>query len=504
MGDLVKVVVRPLGVEIELPPGSSLADALVPHGVEFPCGGNGRCRGCRIRVLAGELGLTDFDRERFTPAELADGWRLACQAAPNGDLVIELRQWSGLILSDESSFEFEPADGFGIAVDVGTTTLVAQLLDLSTARVLGTQSALNPQAKAGSDVMSRIRVAIQPGGGERLTGLVRGQIREMVTDLAKLVPEGASISRATLVGNTVMHHLFLARDTAPLAGYPFEAAEPGVGILTGADLDWPGPARACEVRFLPCLGGFVGSDILGVILATRINESQELTGIADLGTNGEMVMGNRERLLVASTAAGPAFEGARIAQGMRAAPGAIDRVTIEGGKLQAHVIGGGAPQGLCGSGVVDAVACGLDIEVIQPSGRMAGGDMVLKGSVKLVQQDVRELQLAKGAIAAGIRILLDDFGVEASTLQRFHLAGAFGNNLSVENTRRIGLLPFPAGAIKPVGNAALLGAKIALFLPGMGESVCESLFKKLSHVSLDRAPAFQDLFAEAMTFPEKA
>jgi len=499
---MAEILLRPLGVKVSAESGSALADVLSGQGVEFPCGGRGRCRGCRIRVVEGALPETDADRERLSPAERSEGWRLACQARVAGDLVIELRQWSGLILADETPFEFVPADGLGIAIDLGTTTLVAQLLDLSTGRVLGTQTALNPQARYGADVMSRMTVALQPDGLKTLTAVIREQIALMVAALMEQVPAGKSLRRAAVVGNTVMHHLLLGHDVKPLAFYPFLPEHPEGAWLNGPDLGWPASAREARIHVLPNLGSFVGSDILGVILATRLHESRELVGAADLGTNGEIVFGNKDGILVASTAAGPAFEGARISQGMRASPGAIDRVTRDGNSVSTHVIGGGKPTGICGSGLVDAVSCALDLGVIEPSGRMPGGDWTLRAPVVIQQKDVRELQLAKGAIASGIRILAEKLALPLDKVDKFFLAGAFGNNLSVKNGIRIGLLPFREDAVDPIGNAALLGAKIALFMPDMGDGLFKKLLPKVRHMPLEQHPEFLDMFAEEMAFPE--
>jgi uncharacterized 2Fe-2S/4Fe-4S cluster protein (DUF4445 family) len=497
-----KVVVhlKPLGSAVQLPAGSALADALVAFGVEFPCGGRGRCRGCRVRVLEGTLPATDADRARLSEAELAGGWRLVCQARPEADLVIELRQWSGLILADETPFPFTPVEGLGIAVDVGTTTVVAQLLDLTNGRILATETNINPQARFGADVMSRISAGCAPGGREKLTSAIREAVAAMVVRLLAKGGSAEPVRRGAIVGNTAMHHLFLGHDVAPLASYPFRTPNLGEGRMKGGDIGWSGAAADAGACFLPNLGGFVGSDILGVILATRIHESPVFVGSADLGTNGEIVFGGASGIVVSSTAAGPAFEGARISQGMRAAPGAVDRVTIHAGALMAHVIGGVKPQGICGSGLVDAVACGLASGAIAPSGRMEAGEMPVVGKVKLKQSDVRELQLAKGAIAAGIQILMKQSGKEASDVATFFLAGAFGNSLDVANARRIGLLPFPLETVKPVGNAALLGAKLALFAPDGGKPLFDSVTGKCRHVSLEQDAEFQDLFADLMGF----
>ncbi len=500
-----RVRLQPLGQDVTVARGGLLADALVEAGAEFPCGGRGRCRGCRVRVREGTLAETDADRRSLTPDERRDGWRLACQARVEGDLAVELRQWEGVILADESAFTFEPGDGLGVAVDIGTTTLVAQLLDLATGRVLGTRTALNPQARDGADVMSRVGAALAGDGAERLQRVIRDRVAAMVAALLEdVAPSLGALRRGVLVGNSAMHHLFLGRDLAPLARAPFLPDLPGAGWMDGASLAWPARAARARVCFLPCLGGFVGSDILGVLLATRLHESARPVAAADLGTNGEIVVsaGGGGPVFVASTAAGPAFEGARITHGMRAAPGAIDRVTADGHGMAVHVVGGGPPRGVCGSGLVDAVACGLDLGTIAPSGRMAAGEWRVRGPVPLTPGGVREVQLAQGAIAAGLRGLTEAAGWRAGGVTAGFLAGAFGKRRSGGGSRRRGLLPFRDEAVVPVGNAALRGAKIALFLADLGTPACDVLLPRVRHLRLEQSPGFEDRFAAAMAFPE--
>ena len=499
-----RIRLNPVGETVEAAPGSALADALAAAGVEFPCGGRGACRGCRVRTDGAALPVTPADELKLSAAERAAGWRLACQALVPGDLTLELRQWAGVVLADESPFAFEPADGLGLAVDVGTTTVVAQLLDRATGRVLGTRTMVNPQARWGADVMSRLCSALAPAGRVRLTLAIRDAIGKMIESLLEAAPGVAPVTGAVLVGNTAMHHLFLGHDVTPLAGMPFEAREPGPGRLSGVDLAWPARARGAEVVFLPVLGGFVGSDILAVILATGLGTPGGPAAAADLGTNGELVVRFGDRIWVASTAAGPAFEGARIGQGMRAAAGAIDRVEVEARGFRAHVIGGGEARGLCGSGLVDAVACGLALGGVDETGRLLHGPLAVAPGVAVSQKDLRELQLAKGAIAAGLRILAEEAGLAPWPGGPLWLAGAFGNSLSADSARRIGLLPDWASDVRPAGNAALLGAKIALGMPGMGRAVIETLLPRITHVALERRPDFHDLFAEAMFLPVPA
>jgi uncharacterized 2Fe-2S/4Fe-4S cluster protein (DUF4445 family) len=509
----------PLGKAIPIERGTSLQDVLFAHGVEFPCGGRGRCKGCRIKLLAGFLPVTEEDSRRLSATELAEGWRLACQARAQGDLKIELAQWEAPILTDDSSFAFTPQPGLGVAVDLGTTTVVAQLLDLATGRVLAVRAELNAQARHGADIMSRVEFAVAGRAERVLERVIRQQIGRMVWELLLApagggglppagptaapflqAPETRRLNRVLLVGNTVMHHLFCGIDLEPLSHYPFEPVSPGLRVFQAEELGWelPGNPAVC---FLPCLGGFVGSDILAGLLATRLHEAELPGALIDLGTNGEIVVGNRERLLCASTAAGPAFEGARISQGMRAATGAISEVWLECGQLRCRVLGHSEARGICGSGLVDAVAAGLDLGLIVATGRLAGGESFpLTPPVSLTQQDIRQLQLAKGAIAAGLRLLLDQWGVAPDRLERVYVAGAFGNYINYSSARRIGLLKFPPDKVQPAGNTALLGAKLALF-DAQHNGAYPLLLAKITHVPLNEDPNFHDAFVEEMTFP---
>lgn len=499
-----RIVLQPTGAELRAPAGTPLRDPLFEQGVEFPCGGQGRCRGCRVQVLEGTARVNAAQRERLSAGELAAGWRLACQCVLEGDLVIELRQWDAAILADETLFAFKPRSGLGVAVDVGTTTIVAQLLDLETGRVLAVRTALNSQARHGGDVMSRVEFAISPPGQAELEGLIRRQVGALIAQL--LFAAAASpkdVCDVVLVGNTVMHHLFCGIDVEPLSHYPFVSSRNGLETLSAGQLDWELPSNT-PARFLPCLGGFVGSDILAGLLATRIGESDDLVGLIDLGTNGEIVLGNRRRVLCASTAAGPAFEGARISMGMRASTGAISQVTVENGQLRCHVLGKTEPKGICGSGLVDAVAAGLDLGLISPSGRFANGnsEWELCGGVVLTQRDVRELQLAKAAIASGVSMLRERWG--GADPARLYLAGAFGNYVNRASAQRIGLIDYPPDQVQPAGNTALLGAKLALFSLDGEDGAYAGLRKQVEHVSLSADPHFQDIFVQQLTFSENA
>ena len=452
-------------------------------------------------MLAGKAEVNRAQQERLSAAEIAEGWRLACQCTLESDLEIELRQWDAAILVDDTPFAFRPRPGLGVAVDLGTTTLVAQLLDLTTGKVLAVSTALNAQARYGADVMSRLHFAVLGGGQEQLESLIRRQIGALIEQLLFAAgKQGAEIADVVVVGNTVMHHFFCGIAAEPLAHYPFEPAEDGMKMFTAGELGWK-LAGEPKVRFLPCLGGFVGSDVLAGILAAKLMEHDDLVGLVDLGTNGEIVIGNREGLLCASTAAGPAFEGAKISMGMRASTGAISQVSVDHGALRCRIIGDGAPCGLCGSGLVDAVAAGLELGVIAASGRFAHGEnsWTLSPPVALTQNDIRELQLAKAAIAAGIKLLMQRRG--ATELTRLYLAGAFGNYIDRSSAQGIGLIDFPPERVEAAGNTALLGAKLALFSLDAEDGSYAGIRRRIEHVALNADPKFQDVFVEELAFP---
>ncbi len=488
----VRIRLEPLSVEMDVPRGASLSSSLAQYGLEFPCGGTALCGGCRVRVLAGSLAVTDADLSVFTSGELSDGWRLACQARAEMPLVLACGQWHMDILADNSGLPGAGKSGLGIAIDLGTTTIAAQIVDMGTGNVLGIETDLNPQASSGADVMSRIQAALS---GADLTTVVRFALRHMIAKLA--AGRDKEIAEVVLVGNTVMHHLFSGLDVEPLSHVPFQSPHLGAQSFRPEDLGWPLPAK-CRVRFERCLGGFVGSDILAGIVAVGMSRAEDLVSLVDLGTNGEIAIGNCHGIVCASTAAGPAFEAGSIRMGMRAATGAISHVSFQRGEIQVSVIGDAEPGGICGSGLVDAVAVGLESGTILSSGRIANRTKVfpVKGAVVLFQSDIRELQLAKGAVASGFRLLLKRRGVCAGNLQKIYLAGAFGNYVRIESAIDIGLVEAPKAIVQAAGNTALRGAKMLLL------SAEEPPLPKIEHVSLAADPAFQDEYANCMTFPD--
>ncbi|MBW6534751.1 MAG: DUF4445 domain-containing protein [Mariniphaga sp.] len=493
MSKKVKISLQPIGKNITVNPGTQLIEVLHEYGVEFPCGGKGTCGRCKVKLLQGELHADIIQQQKLKKLELCEEWRLACFCKAESDITIEIAQFEDIILADNSTFSFSPGKGYGIAVDVGTTTLVAQLLDLETGRVLDATTALNPQLKFGSDLITRIQNCLD-GNQPAMAQLIRKKTGEMIQSLTEKHP--VEISKLTLVGNTAMHHIFSGLNVQPLSFYPFESPNLGMQHFSVTQLKWKLPPEA-EIQFYPSIGSFVGSDILAGIAATNMAKKENFTILIDLGTNGEIVLGNREKIICASTAAGPAFEGAKISQGMRAVTGAISSVQVETGKMKCHVIGNVPAKGICGSGLVDAMAVLLQQEKIGMFGEINSGEneIELTPGVFLTQQDIREFQLAKAAIAAGLQILLNTFKINFNEVENVFIAGGFGNFLNLQHVIQTGLIETSEEKIIKMGNTALIGAKMFLF---EDENFIQKILEKTSHINLEGDSNFQDIYIEKM------
>ena len=497
-----RIYLEPQNRIVEFEEACTLQDLLFPEGVEFPCGGKGCCGGCSIQLLGEKTEPHEIEIAYFSAQEIAEGWRLGCRTQAQDGLRMHLSQWDISILDSHDDVEIQGGIGYGIAVDLGTTTIVAQLLDLSCSGVIGVNKCLNPQAAYGADLMSRIVFARSGQNCAVLVNCVRSAVGELVAGLVESHHiDRDELNRIVLVGNSAMHHFFFGLDIAPLMQVPYEPKLAGLHKITVGELGWRDIGEP-QVWALPNLGGFVGGDILGGILSTKMHQRSDIVMLVDIGTNSEIVIGNRERILCASAAAGPAFEGGGIKTGMLATHGAIDSVGIVGGRPKCHVIGGLRAKGICGSGLVDAVAVCLDLGWIEKSGKVASDtrEIQLTRNVALIQKDIRQLQLAKGAIAAGVCVLLEEYGIEKNELNAVYLAGAFGNYISVTSAIRIGLLEFSQDKIHPVGNTALLGAKLALSLDAKAGEFQE-LLSRIEHIPLAESPAFQKHFIEATIFP---
>lgn len=426
----------------------------------------------------------------------------------------------------------------GLAVDVGTTTVAGHLCDLMTGEVLASGGMMNPQIRFGEDLMSRISYLQQnEGQAQTLTGSVHGALRELVAQVSKqAATSAADIVEMTIVGNPTMHHLVLGIDPTQLGMEPFPlVVDKGVTILAREmDLELnPG----AHVYFLPCIAGHVGGDTAGVILSQGPHISDEMTLVIDVGTNAELVLGSKNRLIACSSPTGPAFEGAQISSGQRAAPGAIERVRIDRDTLEARIRVIGCEQwsdepgfeegianvgvtGICGSGIIEVVAELFLAGVIDETGRMLakGRDvkdnpnLIAKGRnfeyvlfrgpdrvVKVIPSDVRAIQLAKSACYSGAKLLMDAMGV--TKVDQVLLAGAFGSYIDVKYAMTLGMIPdCDLTKVRSVGNAAGTGARIAL-LSRAARTEIETVIRRVEKVETAIAPKFQEYFIAAMNLP---
>lgn len=613
---------EPSGKTAFVLPGTHLAEAAAVAGLtlDLPCGGQGVCGKCRVRVTKGATSPTPAEAVFFSSQQLADGWRLACQTTVEQDAAVEIPRTSLLeshhkilaemaetahavgdpnvrkhyveltepergkdapdvlrlekalgplevdvdflrglprllrrekfrgtvVILGRELIDFEPGDSshqsFAAAVDLGTTTLAAVLLDLADARQAAVVSRLNPQTAYGDDVLSRIlHSRDNPQGLNELHESVAAAVDEMIGELvAQSGADRTKIYEVVLSGNTTMQQLFCRVDSSSLGEIPFVPAT-GHGIsLSAAKLGLRIHPRG-RLHVMPVIGGFVGGDTVSGILATELADAETPTLLVDIGTNGEIVLVHNGRLTAASTAAGPAFEGARISQGMRGTSGAIEKVIVDGGgstdacsaRLRFNVIGNVPPVGLCGSALIDLAAELLRYGVLSPQGRIVPpGDLpaetpddlrrrIIDGGrhpalvlaeeaetgldrpILVTQADFRELQLASGAIRAGITILLRRAGLASAELDKVLIAGGFGNFIRRANAQRIGLLPpdVPHERILFQGNASLSGARLAA-LSQRARREAEELARATEHVDLSCDADFQEVFADAMFFPE--
>jgi uncharacterized 2Fe-2S/4Fe-4S cluster protein (DUF4445 family) len=545
----VPVTFQPSGKTLRVLRGTILSEAAAGAGIDLqqPCGGEGTCRKCRVQITGAAEPCT-VDQETFSPEEITAGWRLACQVAVEGPTTVlvpetSLRNAYHKILTHgvqtaisavESPVHKQHVESlaYAVATDVGTTTLVSALMDLHTGNELAVTSRINSQTRFGDDVLSRIAHAQK---GERqlaeLGEMVIWAIDEMIGELcAEAGVERERIYDLTFSGNTAMEQLLCGLDTSSLGRMPF-APTIGPGLLLRAvDLGFHVHERA-TAYVLPVIGGFVGGDTVAGMLASGIADWQKPALFVDIGTNGEIVLCADGRLTAASTAAGPAFEGARISQGMRGCAGAIEKVVVDD-RLRFQVIGNVPPVGICGSGLIDAAAELLRHGLLKPQGLLRTPDQ-LPGSILpdlwqrvvlheghvgfqlasaeetghgrpivLTQRDIRELQLAAGAIRAGIIILLRQAGLTPGDLDAVLIGGGFGNFIRRGNAQRIGLLPWNIDRerIHFLGNTSLAGARLAAISKSARQQA-EDLARRTIHVDLSTDGEFQETFAEAMVFP---
>ncbi len=429
---------------------------------------------------------------------------------------------------------------YGVAVDVGSTTIAAHLCDLSSGGVLASASLMNPQIRFGEDLMSRVSyVMMHPEGAGEMTTVIREALNQLFVEVARQIDAGVEdIVEITLVANPVMHHILLGISPVELGGAPF-------ALTTDAAVEVPATEMGLTINqggrlyVLPCIAGHVGADTAGVILAEEPQNQDKMTLLVDVGTNAEIVLGNRHRLLACSSPTGPAFEGAQISCGQRAAAGAIERVRIDPQTLQprfkvigsdlwsdedgfAEAIVGHGVTGICGSGIIEVVAEMYLAGIVTVDGIIDGAlisrtDRVIQNDrtwsyvlhspendeapIVVTQNDIRQIQLAKAALYAGVKLLMDHIGTV--TVERIRLAGAFGSHINVQHAMVLGLIPDAVlEQVSSAGNAAGTGARIAL-LNLQSRDTIENLVNNIEKIETAMESKFQDYFVDAMAFPNK-
>ena len=501
--------------------GTLLSEIIRRAGIPFafPCGGNGSCGKCRVRIR--ENGRTTEEsacRYRVTDSvavEIPEGEQAQLLTSGTG----RKRKWEPVCVPAE-----EKGGRWALAAfDIGTTSVAGYLLDGGDGHTLAVSSRFNPQRVYGADVISRAIHEAETRDGE-LGRIIRSTADEMLGELAKKAGmEKSRICQIMLVGNTCMHHLFLGIPTDTLLKVPYRAAVTdayeGMAEEYGLHI-----APDAKLRFLPNLAGFVGADTVGCLLAADFLHEEKKTLMIDIGTNGELVMGTKNRAYTCSTAAGPALEGAKISCGMCGITGAIQHLTVRGNEMEISVIGGGTAAGICGSGLIDAVAVLVREGMVDSRGRIRKTEKFrtdfaknnawrisredgrtrirLTDQVFISQQDIREVQLAKSAIASGIQILCRKLGWMISDLDQILVAGAFGNYMDAGSACETGLLPERClDRIRGIGNAAGEGAKLAL----SGETCwnqAKEIPKHVEFVELASEPDFPSRFIQNLNFEE--
>ncbi len=470
-------------------PPMNLENALEQLGLRLPhpCGGLGKCGKCAV-TLSGAVSPA-------TVRELSLGYRLSCMTELLGDASVVLPGTAGMeqIQLAQSAQGQSPMEGtYGAAIDIGTTTLALALYDLRSGCLLSQSAAGNPQASIAADVIGRIQAAMN-GQGTSLQTMVLNTAEALLADACqKAAVEPAMVDLLVLTGNTTMLYLLTGRNPASLSQAPFQA-----DTLFGAETTILGR----RAYLPPCMNAFVGADITCAVLACEICHQKETVLLCDIGTNGELALWHEGTLYVTSTAAGPAFEGAGISCGCGSIRGAIDKAWVESGSLCLHTIGDAPPAGICGSGLIDLVAAGLALERIDDTGAMEES-LDLAPGVALTPQDIRAVQLAKAAIAAGIETLLHHAQIVPQDICRVYIAGGFGSHLNTQSAAAIGLIPQAlANKVTAVGNSALLGAGQLLLnhdLPQQAEAIASASI----HVNLGGNPRFNESYMENMLFPQ--
>lgn len=487
---------------------------LDPSALDAPCGGAGTCGKCRVRVSEGMTPPPDAEEQRHLGKEaLENGMRLACRLGASAGLRVAVEGHRGgeVIKEGFSAIRgtVDPlrteAGSCGIAVDIGTTTVAAYLVDYGEAAVVAAASCLNRQRAFGADVIARIDRAMSGREAlEELAELIRADLRSLAEQLlAKAGRSAQEIRDFAVVGNTTMLHLFAAVDPSGIATAPFTPAF--TNLVRGRAEDYGLPYPRAELVLAPSIAGYVGGDITAGIRAVHMEEAERPSLLLDLGTNGEMALGDRSGILSCATAAGPAFEGAAISCGIGGVAGAVDSVYWQEGKLMNTTIGRRPPIGICGSGIIDAAACLVSSGIADETGALAKPfdekGFTIAADLRFTQADLRQIQLAKAAVAAGIATLLKERGIGTAEVEKVYLAGGFGSYLRPESAARIGLVPPELlSKIVAVGNAAGHGA-LRMLLFKSENAALEALQEKTRYIELSDSAYFRDRYIEEMFFP---
>ena len=502
--------------------GESLLEAMKKQDIYVPayCGGRGTCGKCKIRVVEGALEITAEDAKTFCEQELSDGLRLSCKAFPKADMTIELctedESDFDVLVSEAVSNNLSEDDAYGVAIDIGTTTIAMELVGLKNKQVYDTSSRINHQRAYGADVISRIQ-ASNDGQGAALRHSILNDLGEGIRNLIlDSHIDAGKIAKIVISANTTMGHLLMGYSCETLGVSPFTPVNIDI-IHTDVEQLFEGeedcamglPANAMVV-LLPGISTYVGADITSGLLVCGFDDDRDGASLLiDFGTNGEMAIGNGDCLIATSTAAGPAFEGGNISCGIGSVVGAIRAARFVDGAMEYETIGDGAPVGICGTGVMDITAELVAHEIVDETGLLDddyfdGGVEIAKTEagepIVFTQQDVREIQLAKAAVRAGIEVLMQRFGTNADEIDTVYLAGGFGFHMNVEKAIAIGLLPEEFdGKIKIAGNTSLSGAKACL-LDEDALIRADNIAKRTQEISLGSDKAFNDFYMDSMFF----
>ncbi|MHA1862386.1 MAG: ASKHA domain-containing protein [Candidatus Thorarchaeota archaeon] len=526
---VIVVVFEPSGLRVSVEVGTTVIEAAREVGLHIfsECGGRGTCGNCRV-ITKKATDPSPRDLEHLSSKEIEEGIRLACKLKLTEKTRILIPGYEALVKiltktdSKKWALDSNLQNQFGIAVDLGTTTIVAYLLDLTTGVQIAQAQSLNPQTTYGEDVMSRITYASREKDGSRILqqSVVRN-LNQLLTGLMKSTGVTVDqLTRISIVGNTAMHHLLLGADTDSLGKAPYQPSIAESITMNPQELGFQTNNNS-ELYLPPNIAGFVGGDTVGFILSQRLDLVDDVILGIDIGTNGEIVLSDRGKIYCCSAAAGPAFEGATILHGMRGQTGAIEYLSVidKDDRPNISVIGEEFPRGLCGSVIVDLVAELHRTGIIDSTGRMHKNSkrvvddekhgrsyLVVKSDeydegnrILFTQKDVRQVQLAKGAIQAGFRLLLDAADKEVSDVNRILLAGAFGNYIRPESALAIGLLPkVESSQVIPVGNAAGEGAK-GLLLSKKNRDLVEKIVANVKYVELATQDRFQEIFLDSIS-----